>query len=74
MSSEANRREVESLLREEGFNEVAIAAIMGNIEVETGGTFDYTQKQIGRPNGGYGLFQLDYQKKNYYDFCEKHGY
>ena len=47
---------------------------MGNIEVETGGTFDYKQKQIGRPNGGYGLFQLNFQRKNYYDFCEKHGY
>lgn len=44
-------------------NDVAIAAVMGNIEVETGGSFDYTQKQRG--GNGYGLFQFDFMKPYY---------
>lgn len=46
----------------------AIAAIMGNIEVETGGSFSPAQRQTRTgdprekgavPKGGYGIFQLD---------------
>ena len=74
MSSKANELMVQNMLRDVGFNKLAVAAIMGNIDVETGGSFDYMQKQIGRPNGGYGLFQLDFQKNNYFDFCSKYGY
>jgi len=37
-----------------------IAGILGNIHVETGGTFDPEQKQKG--GGGFGLFQFDYKK------------
>tara|TARA_R100001463_G_scaffold51477_1_gene102157 strand:+ start:960 stop:5027 length:4068 start_codon:yes stop_codon:yes gene_type:complete len=40
-----------------GLRDEAIAGVLGNIDVETGGTFDYLQKQIGGP--GRGLFQLD---------------
>ncbi len=36
----------------------AVAAIMGNIDVETGGTFDYEQRQIGG-GPGRGLFQME---------------
>lgn len=41
----------------------AVPGIMGNIAVETGGSFDYKQKQRGGP--GYGLFQFDAQKGAY---------
>jgi hypothetical protein len=68
-SRETNIKLVRDLLYKQGFNRVAVAALMGNIEVETGGSFDYRQQQIGRSNGGYGLFQLDFQKNNYFQFC-----
>ena len=48
------------------FKESDIPAIMGNISVETGGTFDHLQKEKG--GKGHGLFQLtgkqlkDYKK------------
>tara|TARA_R110000744_G_scaffold148123_1_gene261171 strand:- start:454 stop:993 length:540 start_codon:yes stop_codon:yes gene_type:complete len=35
-----------------------VAGILGNIHVETGGTFDPNQKQDG--GDGFGLFQFDY--------------
>ncbi len=38
---------------------------MANIDVETGGTFDWQQLQIGGGNG-YGLFQFDGKKKYYF--------
>ncbi|MAZ04213.1 MAG: hypothetical protein CMN56_13860 [Sneathiella sp.] len=38
-------------------NPAAIAGIMGNIDVETAGSFDFTQKQEKGP--GYGLFQFE---------------
>lgn len=51
------------------FPESAISAILGNIDVETGGTFDYQQQQ---ENGnGYGLFQFDSQKKPYLKWLEQ---
>jgi hypothetical protein len=43
--------------------EEAIAALMGNIHVETGGSFDYRQLQNQGP--AYGLFQFDDKKANY---------
>ena len=43
--------------------EEAIAALMGNIHVETGGSFDYRQLQNQGP--AYGLFQFDDNKANY---------
>jgi hypothetical protein len=45
---------------------------MGNISVETGGTFDYTIKQ--KNGNGYGLFQLDYMKKYYHEYLTKQGF
>jgi hypothetical protein len=51
------------------FPESSISAILGNIDVETGGTFDYQQQQ---ENGkGYGLFQFDSQKEPYFNWLEK---
>ena len=47
-----------SLLRA-GFEEDEIPALLGNIDVETGGTFDFTQvEDTTRKNKGYGLFQF----------------
>jgi len=48
---------IRKLLLEKGLSSKAVAGIMANIEVETGGSYDYTQKQIKGP--GRGLFQLD---------------
>ena len=51
-------------LKKLGYSKEARAAKLGNIGVETGYTYDYTQQQ---QNGkGYGLYQLDFQKP-YYD-------
>lgn len=56
--------EIRRLLREKGYPENTIAGIMGNIHVETGGSFDYRQKQKG--GGGHGLFQFDHGMKKAY--------
>jgi len=42
------------------------AALMGNIDVETGGSFDYLQQQDGG-GPGQGLFQLEGSKKESYN-------
>eukprot|EP01113_Clastostelium_recurvatum_P020236 TRINITY_DN24031_c0_g1_i1.p1 TRINITY_DN24031_c0_g1~~TRINITY_DN24031_c0_g1_i1.p1 ORF type:complete len:144 (-),score=30.08 TRINITY_DN24031_c0_g1_i1:78-509(-) len=51
------RKEVIDLARS-AFGEVGGAAVAGNIDVETGGSFDYQQKQHGG-GPGYGLFQME---------------
>ena len=52
-----------------GSNPALISAMLGNIHVETGGTFDYKQKQIGGGNG-YGLFQFDFHRPYYESFIK----
>ena len=63
-----NKQRIITHLKKKGLSNAAIAGIVGNIEVETGGSFDFTQKQTktGNPRspetvegGGYGLFQFD---------------
>ena len=63
-----NRQRVINHLKKRGLSNAAIAGIVGNIDVETGGSFDYQQRQTrsGDPRspnivegGGYGLFQFD---------------
>jgi len=63
-----NKNRVIDHLRSKGLRDEAVAAILANIDVETGGSFDFTQKQTksGDPSdprtieyGGYGLFQFD---------------
>jgi hypothetical protein len=49
---------IRNLLKQNNFNDTAIAAVLGNVSHETGGTFDAQQKQIGG-GSGFGLFQLD---------------
>jgi len=58
-----NKEQVVSLLKEKGYSDAAIAGIIGNIDVETGGTFDFQQKQ--KKGSGYGLFQFDFLNKHY---------
>ena len=53
------------------FPDRAIPGIMGNIDVETGGSFNYQQKQKGGP--GYGLFQFDFQKPYYFAWLKEEG-
>lgn len=51
-------------LLSERFPENAVPALMASIDVETGGTFDYKQKQIGGGKG-YGLLQFDFHRPYY---------
>ena len=57
-------------LLEKGFSKEAAAGIMGNIDVETGGSYNYQQKQKGGSKG-YGLFQFDFMNKYYQDYLTK---
>ena len=53
-------------------NPYVITAMLGNIDVETGGSFDFKQKQYeGGP--GYGLFQFDFHKPNYRKYLKRKG-
>ena len=52
-----------------GSNPALISAMLGNIDVETGGTFDFQQKQKG--GNGYGLFQFDFHKPFYKKFLKE---
>tara|TARA_R100001463_G_scaffold10945_6_gene31294 strand:- start:3317 stop:7066 length:3750 start_codon:yes stop_codon:yes gene_type:complete len=54
---------IDNDLKKLGYSRVARAAILGNIHVETGGTFDHQQRQNN--GNGYGLYQFDFQKKFY---------
>jgi len=63
LSLTANQDLVSRSLKAAGFTKIGTAALMGNIDVETGGTFSYSQKQQG--GNGYGLFQFDFLKRSY---------
>jgi len=51
------------LMESYGIPQTAQAALLGNIHVETGGTYDHATKQRG--GRGYGLFQFDSHNKPY---------
>ena len=57
-------------LKDKGYSNAAISGILGNIDVETGGTFDFQQEEIGKGKG-YGLFQFDFMKSYYDDWLNK---
>lgn len=59
MSKEA----IINTFKDYGYTDEAIAGILGNIAVETGGTYDPNTKQVG--GAGYGAFQFDYMKPFY---------
>ena len=65
-----NMRNVGSTLEKYfGSNPALISAMLGNIDVETGGTFDFRQEQKG--GNGYGLFQFDFHKPYYKKFLKQ---
>jgi len=64
MSKEAkqNKEAIINQLREYGYSDEAVAGIIANLDVETGGTFDYrtTQKGVGgKYKPAHGVFQFD---------------
>jgi hypothetical protein len=74
-----SKETVYNKLTELGYSKDAIAGIMANIEVETGGTFDPKQKQElsnGGVGKGRGLFQIEVGNplySGYKDFLEQTG-
>ena len=66
-ASPTNMDQVYNILNaDKRLNKDAVAAIMGNIDVETDGSFDFMQQQYnGGP--GYGLFQLEGVQRKEYD-------
>ena len=65
-SSPTNMEQVYNILNsDERLSKNAVAAIMGNIDVETGGSFDFMQQQNQGP--GYGLFQFEGIQRQEYD-------
>jgi len=65
----ANKTLTQTLLKEKGYTPTAIAGIMANIDVETGGTFNFQEKQRG--GKGYGVFQFDFLNPYYQKYLEK---
>jgi len=65
----ANKTLTQTLLKEKGYTSTAIAGIMANIDVETGGTFSFQEKQRG--GKGYGVFQFDFLNPYYQKYLEK---
>jgi len=57
IDSDLNRNKITNYLRDKGLNRNAISGILGNIEHETDGTYDYKMEQYDGP--GKGLFMLD---------------
>ena len=55
---ERNEREVEEALARAGVRPEARAGILGNVAVETGGSFDHAQQAYDKKEGSIGLFQL----------------
>ena len=60
-----SKTEVIEYLKEKGYSDEAVAGIVANIEVETGGSFDYKQQEKGKGKGE-GLFQYSGTMKNSY--------
>ena len=57
IDSDLNRMNIINYLRDKGLNRNTISGILGNIEHETDGTYDYKMEQYDGP--GRGLFMLD---------------
>ena len=67
---EERKQVIKQYLEDKGFPEKAIPAIMGNIEVETGGTFSAHTKQKGGP--AKGMFQFDPTGPMYKDYYKNY--
>ena len=58
-TSVSNESIVTSIVKNTQLRPEAMAALLGNIAVETGDTFDYTIRQRGASNPAIGLLQFD---------------
>lgn len=67
-----NAKAVATAFKQRDYSPAAIAAILGNIEVETGGSFDYEQRQVKGP--ARGLFQFDFMDPYYRDWLSENDY
>jgi hypothetical protein len=67
--SSSPQQEIIDVLKDKGYSDKAIAGILGNIELETGGTFDYKQEE--NDGDAYGLFQFDFMKPYYFNYLEE---
>jgi len=54
-----NKQDVERIVKDTGLPEAAQIALLANIAVETGNSFDYQQYQSNNPKLAYGLLQFD---------------
>jgi len=70
-SEKSEPERIINYLKEKGYSDKATAGILANIELETGGTFDYQQKE--KDGNAYGLFQYDFMKPYYEDYLEREG-
>ena len=70
-SEKSEPERIINYLKEKGYSDKAAAGILANIELETGGTFDYQQKE--KDGNAYGLFQYDFMKPYYEDYLEREG-
>ena len=69
-SVEDKQNEIIKHLKDKGYSNAAISGILGNIDVETGSTFDFQQEEEGEGKG-YGLFQFDFMKSHYDGWLNK---
>ena len=65
-----SKTEIIEYLKEKGYSDEAVAGIVANIEVETGGSFDYKQQEKGKGKGE-GLFQYTGSMKDSYNKWRK---
>ena len=49
--TDSPQQEIIDLLKDKGYSDKAIAGILGNIELETKGSFDYQQEEDGEGQG-----------------------
>ena len=74
-SNKDNFNTVIGLLNDTNLRPEAKAGILGSIDVETGGTYSYTEKEDLEKTGdelgpGYGLFMFDFMKPYYNKYLE----
>ena len=62
------KNEIIDAFKNLGYSTAQIAGILGNIDVETGGSFNYQQKQRGAKRPAHGIFQLDPNGGKYQDY------
>jgi hypothetical protein len=68
----SNIQSVTDYMKSKGWKQSVINGMLGNIEVESAGSFDFNQHQIGGGRG-HGLFQLDYMREPYKEYLGING-